>query len=229
MSGAFAPRDDLTLVIGNKNYSSWSLRPWMALKQAGAAFREIVVPLYRPDSRATILEHSPSGRVPVLRHGSITVWESLAICEYVAETFPEAQLWPHDREARATARSLSAEMHSGFVALRSNMDMNVRARLAGVGRTKDSIRDIDRIRSLWSDARKRFGRGGPFLFGKFSIADAMYAPVVLRFRTYEVKLDDGLHEYCAAVLALPAMEEWMAAARAEPWTIEAFEYPAIES
>ena len=221
--------DDLTLVIGNKNYSSWSLRPWLALKQTGAPFRELLIPLYRPESREKLLEQSPSGRVPALRHGRVMVWESLAICEYVADLFPQARLWPEDREARAVARSISAEMHSGFAALRANMGMNARAQLPGLGRTPDSLRDIDRVRSLWTDALRRFGKEGPFLFGRFSIADAMYAPVVLRFRTYEVELDSSLHDYCAAMLALPAMEEWIAAARAEPWSIDWVDYPSVRA
>lgn len=221
--------DDLILVIGNKNYSSWSLRPWLALKQAGTQFRELVIPLYRPESRDKLLEQSPSGRVPALRHGRVVVWDSLAICEYVAELFPESGLWPAEREARAVARSMCAEMHSGFAALRANMGMNARAHLPGLGRTPDSLRDIDRVRSLWTDARRRFGKDGPFLFGRFSIADAMYAPVVLRFRTYEVELDAPLREYCAAMLALPALEEWIAAARTEPWSIDWVEYPSIRA
>jgi glutathione S-transferase len=221
--------DEFVLAIGNKNYSSWSLRPWIAMKHTGVRFREVVIPLYRPESPGLIAPYSPSGHVPALQHGSTVVWDSLAICEYLAETFPEAHLWPRDREARAVARSVSAEMHSSFPAMRANMGMNVRARRPGVGRTIDSLRDIDRIRRLWTDALRRFGQKGPFLFGEFSIADAMYAPVVLRFRTYEVELDARLHEYCSAILGLPAMEEWMAAARAEPWTIDGFEYPTIEA
>jgi glutathione S-transferase len=221
--------DDLILAIGNKNYSSWSLRPWLALKHAGASFREVVIPLYQPDSRAKILEHSPSARVPTLRHGKVVVWDSLAVCEYVAELFPDARLWPADREARAVARSVSAEMHAGFSALRANMGMNVRARLPGMGRTPDSLRDIERVRAIWRDALGRFGKGGPFLFGDFSIADAMYAPVVLRFRTYDVELEAALQAYCTAVLALPAMQEWTAAAHAEPWSIDWVEYPPIRA
>lgn len=220
---------DLALALGNKNYSSWSLRPWLALKYAGASFREVVIPLYQADSPAKIVEYSPSARVPALRHGDVVVWDSLAICEYVAETFPEARLWPEDPLARAIARSISAEMHSGFSALRNNMGMNVRARLPGLGRTPDSLRDIDRVRTIWRDALDRFGKGGPFLFGPFSIADAMYAPVVFRFRTYDVELDAKLREYCAAMVTLPAMEEWMAAARLEPWTIDWVEYPTIRA
>jgi glutathione S-transferase len=217
------------LALGNKNYSSWSLRPWLALKHTGAAFDEIVIPLYRPESPDAIRAISPSGKVPVLHHGELVVWDSLAICEYLAEAFPEARLWPDDAGARAAARSISAEMHSGFLALRTHMPMNARARLPGLGRTIDSLRDVDRVRSLWRNALDRFGHGGPFLFGRFSIADAMYAPVVLRFRTYEVDLEPRLREYCAAVLALPAMEEWVIAARTEPWTIDSFEYPSLRA
>jgi glutathione S-transferase len=220
---------DFTLTIGNKNYSSWSLRPWLTLKQTGVAFREIVIPLYGADSPRAIREHSPSGKVPVLRHGDNVVWDSLAICEYLAETFPEARLWPADPAARAVARSISAEMHSGFAALRTHMGMNVRARLPGKGRTIESLRDIDRVRTIWRETLDRFGKGGAFLFGSFSIADAMYAPVVFRFRTYEVDLDARLREYCAAILSLPAIEEWGEAALVEPWTIEAFEYPEIDA
>ncbi len=189
----------------------------------------MLVPLYRPESRAQQLAHSPSGRVPALRHGDLVVWESLAICEYVAELFPDARLWPAERDARAVARSVSSEMHAGFASLRANMGMNARARLPGMGRTPDSLRDIDRVRAIWSDALRRFGPGGPFLFGSFSIADAMFAPVVLRFRTYEVELEADLREYCEAVLALPHMKEWMGAAEAEPWAIDWVEYPPIRA
>jgi glutathione S-transferase len=221
--------DGLTLAIGNKNYSSWSLRPWLALKHTGVPFREEVIPLFVPGSREQIAAYSPSTKVPALRHGEVVVWESLAICEYVAELFPGSGLWPENREARAVARSASSEMHAGFAALRANMGMNVRARLPAMGRTADSLRDIDRVRTIWGSLLRRFGKGGPFLFGRFSVADAMFAPVVLRFRTYEVELDAVLHEYCAAVLALPAVEEWMAAARAEAWTIDSQEYPSVRA
>jgi glutathione S-transferase len=217
---------ELELTIGNKNYSSWSLRPWLTLKVGGIPFREVVVPLYRPESAAAIRARSPSAKVPVLRHGdAVVAWDSLAICEYAAEAFPAARLWPDDTAARAVARSISAEMHSGFGALRAHMPMNARAFLPGRGRTIDAIRDVDRVRALWRDTLAQYGREGAFLFGRFSIADAMYAPVVLRFRTYGVELDARLHEYCAAVLALPALEEWLAAARVEPWTIDGFEFP----
>jgi glutathione S-transferase len=167
-----------TLVIGNKNYSSWSLRPWLAMKMAGASFQEIVIPLRQQTTAADIARHSPAGKVPVLHDGEITVWESIAILEYLSEAMPEARLWPKDQEARAVARAVSAEMHAGFVALRTHMPMNIRASKPGRGRTPEVEMDIRRIVTLWEDCRARFGEGGPFLFGGFSNADAMYAPVV---------------------------------------------------
>jgi len=204
----------LTLVIGNKNYSSWSLRPWLALKQAGIAFHEAAVDLYVPDSKALILKHSPSGKVPALIDAGLAVWDSMAICEYAAEIEPS--LWPRQREARAVARAVSAEMHAGFAALRSRMPMNCRAALPGEGRAPEVERDIARIVALWEECRDRFGGGGTFLFGTFSIADAMYAPVVWRFRTYAVALPSAARAYAEAMEALPAMQEWLAAALAEP-------------
>ncbi|WP_207458008.1 glutathione S-transferase family protein [Azospirillum sp. SYSU D00513] len=209
----------LTLVIGNKAISSWSLRPWLALKQTGQAFDEIVITLRQPDTAARILEHSPSGKVPALMHGDRTVWDSLAICEYLAETFPDARLWPDDAHARAVARAVSAEMHSGFAALRGSMSMNLKHRFLGEGRTPATEADIARIARIWTDARARFGQEGPFLFGRFSIADCMYAPVVTRFDTYGVALDPVCADYCRAVRELPAMREWTEAALAEPWDI----------
>ncbi|NYZ17250.1 glutathione S-transferase family protein [Azospirillum sp. RWY-5-1] len=211
---------DLTLILGSKAYSSWSLRPWLALKQTGLPFAELVIPLRQPDTRARILEHSPAGKVPVLRHGDLTVWDSLAICEYVAELAPEAALWPADPAARAIARAVSAEMHAGFQALRSSMPMDLKRRAPGEGMTDATATDIARITALWADCRARFGEGGPFLFGRFSIADAMYAPVVTRFDTYAVALDSTARAYADAVLALPAMRDWTDAGRAEPWTID---------
>lgn len=214
---------DLTLVIGNKNYSSWSLRPWLLLKQAGIPFTEIYIPLYVGDWRERVLKHSHSGKVPVLEHGAIKVWDSLAICEYLAEQFPEKQLWPADVAARAEARSVSAEMHSGFQALRQNMFMNIRRRLPARGRTPEVAADIERITTMWNDCRRRYAAGGPFLFGRFSIADAMYAPVALRFQTYEVAVDGAAGEYLRTLLALPALQEWIAAAHAEQESIPQYE------
>jgi glutathione S-transferase len=207
---------ELTLVIGSKNYSSWSLRPYLALAHTGQPFAEVLVPLDEPDTAAKISQHSPSGRVPALRHGSLVIWDSLAICEYLAETFPQARLWPQDTEARAVARSVTAEMHSGFSALRQNMTVDIRARKPGKGRAPGVAEDIARIQALWNDCRARFGQGGPFLFGHFTIADAFYAPVVTRFVTYEVELDAVGRAYRDAVLELPALKTWTQAALGEP-------------
>lgn len=211
---------DLVLVIGNKRYSSWSLRPWLALRHAGARFEEEVVPLYRPETRARLLEQSPSGRVPVLRHGGLVLWDSLAILEYLAELFPEAGLLPAEREARALCRSISCEMHAGFPHLRREMPMDVVGRDPGRPRSPECLADIGRVREIWCDARRRFGAGGPFLFGGFGMADAMFAPVCSRFTTYGVELDGACRSYVDAVMALPAMRDWCEAARAEPWVIE---------
>ena len=210
-----------TLVIGNKNYSSWSLRPWLAMRVAGIPFAEHRIPLYGPGSKDQILVYSPAGKVPCLADGDLRVWDSLSICEYLAEKHPG--LWPQDPAARALARSVSAEMHSGFANLRAKMSMNIRKRYPGLGRTPESLADVARIVSLWSDCRARYGKGGRFLFGAFSIADAMYAPVVLRFRTYEVELPADCRAYSDAVLALPAMQDWIAAAMAETESLPQFE------
>ena len=212
---------ELTLVIGNKNYSSWSLRPWLAMRVAGIPFAEHRIPLYGPGSKDQILVYSPAGKVPCLADGDLRVWDSLSICEYLAEKHPG--LWPQDPAARALARSVSAEMHSGFMNLRAKMSMNIRKRYPGLGRTPESMADVARIVSLWSDCRARYGKGGPFLFGAFSIADAMYAPVVLRFRTFEVELPADCRAYSDAVLALPAMQDWIAAAMAETESLPQFE------
>jgi glutathione S-transferase len=207
---------ELTLVVGSKNYSSWSLRPYLALAHTGQPFRDVVIALDEPDTAAKIAQHTPSGRVPVLHHGSVSVWDSLAICEYLAETFPQARLWPEDREVRAVARSVTAEMHSSFSALRTNMTMDIRARKPGKGRAPGVAEDIARIQALWGDCRARFGQGGPFLFGAFSIADAFYAPVATRFVTYGVEVDEVSRAYRDAVLALPAMKAWTEAGLKEP-------------
>jgi glutathione S-transferase len=215
---------DITIYLGNKNYSSWSLRPWLALKHTGAVFDEVVIPLREAATRGTILRHSPSGRVPALKHGTLTVWESLAICEYLAETFPEAGLWPQDRAARAVARAVSSEMHAGFAALRGHLPMNMRSSFPGRGVTPEVQADINRITAIWRDCRKRFGEGGPFLFGSFTVADAMYAPVVSRFRTYKVELEEVAQAYADAVWGLPALQEWLTAATNEPMIIEESEF-----
>ncbi|MDZ8092945.1 MAG: glutathione S-transferase family protein [Nostoc sp. DedQUE05] len=215
----------LTLVIGNKNYSSWSLRPWLAMKQFGLEFNEIRIPLYNdPDCSLKIRQYSSSGKVPVLLHDKQTVWDSLAICEYLAETFPTLQWWPEDKAARALARSISAEMHSGFQNLRQNMPMNCRTKYPGKGLEPGVQQDIDRITSIWQESRQKFGAGGNFLFGNFTIADAFFAPVVLRFVAYDVQLDTVSRDYVESVLALPTMQEWINAAKNETEVIPQYEF-----
>jgi glutathione S-transferase len=211
---------ELTLYIGNKNYSSWSLRAWLVLKHVGTPFKEITIPLSTPDSEAAIRQHSPSGKVPALRYGGLAVWDSLAIAEYLAEEFPKANLWPADRGARAMARSIASEMHSGFSALRTAMPMNTRREPFKLALTADVEKDVARIVDIWLEARRRGDKGGPFLFGRFSIADAMFAPVATRFRTYGVALDDTCAAYVNATYEWPAMREWLDAAKAETWSIE---------
>src|SRR5262245_30589737 len=180
----------LTLVIGNKNYSSWSLRPWLLLKHAGVPFAEVRIPLHTRETHERIAHYSPSGRVPVLLDGTVRVWESLAICEYIAERFPEARGWPTDQHARAIARSVAAEMHAGFSALRAELPMNCRAKRAGVVPASAAQADIERVISIWHTCRETFGQDGPWLFGTFTVADAMFVPVALRFETYGVGLSD---------------------------------------
>lgn len=217
--------DTLTLVIGNKNYSSWSLRPWLLLRQAGIQFTEVQISfLPRETLRERILVYSPSGKVPVLIHGRLAVWESLAICEYLAERFPDHGLWPADSAARALARAVSAEMHAGFAALRQHMPMNSRRRYPGQGRAPGVKEDIDRILQIWQTCRTRYGENGDFLFGTFSIADAMFAPVALRFVTYGVTLNPLAGDYVAALLALPSMRQWLADSAAEVDVLEQYEF-----
>ena len=206
---------DRILVIGNKNYSSWSLRPWLLLRQAAIAFREIRIPLDQPGTTAAILRHSPTGKVPALIDGPLTVWESLAICEWAAEQVPERQLWPADPAARATARAVAAEMHAGFPHLRAALPMDIRARRPGHAWPAAAQADIDRVVQIWCDCRARFGRGGSFLFGRFGVADAMFAPVATRFLSYGVALPPAAQAYKQAILELPAMRDWAAAAAQE--------------
>jgi glutathione S-transferase len=213
----------LTLVIGNKNYSSWSLRPWFAMKGAGIAFSEVVVSLYVPGGREEILKHTPSGKVPCLIDGGVTVWDSLAIIEYLNEKFPEKKLWPQDSTARALARSVSAEMHSSFQGLRSECGMNVRRKPSKRDLSEQAVADIARVQQIWADCRTRYGQGGPFLFGAFTAADAMYAPVVSRFLSYAIDVTPASRAYMDAVTALPAWREWSDAAARESWVIEKFE------
>jgi glutathione S-transferase len=217
---------DFTLYIGNRAYSSWSLRGWLACKLAGIAFSEKAHDMGAADWPAFVRAASPTAKVPVLRHGPITVWESTAIGEYLAELFPKAGLWPDEPEARAQARAISAEMHAGFAALRTSMWMNTRRRFPGQGRTPAALADVARIVAVWDDTRGRFGAGGPYLFGRrFTLADAMYAPVVCRFVTWEPELPAGAKAYVAAVWEHPFVVEWRKAADAEPWTLAKYETP----
>ncbi len=211
-----------TLVIANKLYSSWSLRPWLLMKQLGVAFDEVLIPLDLPDTRAKVLKHSPAGKVPILIDGDVTVWESIAIMEYVGETFG-APVWPESREARAMARSVAAEMHAGFQALRSACPMNLGKKFAQKDRGGSVSRDVARFSEIVRQAREGFGAGGPFLFGAFSAADAMYAPLATRLDTYSIPLDAPTRAYVDAILSLPAFQEWRSAALREEWIVEADE------
>lgn len=204
----------LTLVIGNKNFSSWSLRPWLVLKQLGEPFAEKHIHLYHPDSKQQLLAASPAGKVPVLLDGLLRVHDSLAICEYLAELFPAARLWPQERADRAEARAISAEMHSGFTALRSEMPMNASLRTL-LQPSADCAADIARITTIWRQLRQRFVADGDFLFGHFGIVDAMFAPVVLRFVSYGVTLDPVSQAYADSLLSLPAMQQWLDEAELE--------------
>lgn len=213
----------LKLVIANKNYSSWSMRPWVAMKAFDIPFEEVRIALGQPDTSMRIAQYSAAGKVPVLIAGDTVVWDSLAICEYLAEQFPEKGMWPQDSAARAAARSACAEMHSGFGELRSAMWMNIRASFPGKGRTPGAQADIARICELWESCLARFGRH-QFLFGGFSIADAYYAPVVMRFRTYGVWLPPVLQAYVDRVVVHPAVAQWMREAEAEQERLDKYEF-----
>jgi glutathione S-transferase len=208
----------LTLVIGNKKYSTWSLRPWLALRTAGIPFDEVIVPLYQPTTKAELLRHTPAGKVPVLKDGDRVIFESLAICEYAAELAPDAGLWPADAAARAHARSIGAEMHAGFRALRASMPMNLRVRGGRLANplSPEAQADVARVAEILEDARARFGGSGPFLFGAFGIADARFAPVATRFRTYSIPLPPRAQAWSDAVLATAPFLEWERAGLAEP-------------
>jgi glutathione S-transferase len=215
----------LTLVIGNKNYSSWSMRPWLALRANNIPFEEVFIPLYtdNPADKQRILSFSRAGKVPSLVDGDITVWDSLAIIEYLAERFPEARLWPEDRAMRAHARSISAEMHSGFVPLRSECGMNLHRPVGPIALSADAKANVARVDEIWRDCRQAYGKGGPFLFGAFTGADAMYAPVVHRFRTYAIDVGAEARAYMETMMALPAFREWTEAGSAETLRIAKFE------
>ncbi|HUP91983.1 MAG TPA: glutathione S-transferase family protein [Solimonas sp.] len=206
---------DMTLVIGSKSKSSWSLRPWLFLKHHAVPFKELVIDLDVGDSKAKILEHSPSGRVPVLKHGKRRVWESLAICEYCAETLALPQAWPMDQEARAYARSIAMEMHAGFADLRKEMPFSANRETDVKVLSDAAMADVARVRTIWHEARVRFSRGGEWLFGRFGIADAMFAPVALRFQQYSVALDGPEREYMYNMLMHTAVQEWLDGAGAE--------------
>ncbi|MXQ10111.1 glutathione S-transferase family protein [Microvirga makkahensis] len=211
-----------TLVIANKCYSSWSLRPWLLMKQLGVAFDEIVIPLDLPDTKKRVLTYSPAGKVPILIDGEVTVWESIAIMEYAGEAFG-APVWPEDRKARAMARSVAAEMHAGFTALRSACPMNLGKKYAQKDRGEAVARDVARFSEIVREARERFGAGGAFLFGAFTAADAMYAPLATRLDTYSFALDAGTRSYVDAILSLPTFQEWRSAALKESWIVDADE------
>ncbi len=204
-----------TLVIGNKNYSSWSLRPWIFMKRSGVPFSEVRVPLYQPGSTEELRRHSPSGLVPVLLDGKVTVWDSLAICEYVSERFLDGRGWPEDIAARAAARSVSAEMHAGFQSVRAKLPMNLRALFPGKHISDEVDAGIQRIAAIWEQCRREHGAAGPWLFGAFSIADAMYAPIAWRFLSYGVALEGTAAEYMQTLLAMPEMQAWHADALKE--------------
>lgn len=214
----------LKLVIGNKNYSSWSMRPWVALKASNIAFDEVFIPLYTDAAdKQRILDVTPSGKVPALVDGDITVWDSLAIIEYAAERFPDAKLWPEDRAARAHARSVSAEMHSGFMPLRNECGMNLHRPVKAKALSEEARANIKRIQQIWSDCRARYGEAGPYLFGAFSGADAMYAPVVHRFLTYAIEVTPEARAYMDTMQALPAFRQWTEEGIAETIVIPRFE------
>jgi glutathione S-transferase len=207
-----------TLVIANKLYSSWSLRPWLLMRQLGVAFDEVVIPLDMPNTKAEIARHTPAGRVPVLVDGDVNVWESIAIMEYVGERFGAA-VWPKDVKARAMARAVAAEMHAGFQALRSACPMNLGKKYPQKDRGADVAANVARFEAIVREARGRFGQSDPFLFGAFSAADAMFAPLVTRLDTYSIAVSAETRAYMDAVLSLPPFREWLAAALKEPWVV----------
>ena len=209
----------LHLTLGNKNYSSWSFRPWIAMRNAGIPFSETVISLDAPEFKPQVTRISGTGKVPALADGDVHVWESLAILEYLAEKFPDAQLWPADASARAHARAIASEMHAGFVPLRRHCPMNMWRPVKPRELPPDVVTNVRRIDAMWTECRARYGKTGPFLFGTFGAADAMYAPVVSRFHTYAVEVGAASRAYMAAVMALPAWQEWQAAALKEPWVL----------
>jgi glutathione S-transferase len=213
----------LKLIVANKAYSSWSLRPWILLAHFKIPFDEVVIPMDRPESRAAMLEYAPSAKCPSLHDGGIAVWESLAIMEYVAEAYPEKAIWPRGKAARAHARALSSEMHAGFSALRQACPTNFRRKPRAIPLSDEVLADVFRIEAAFAHARETFGKAGSFLFGRFSAADAMFAPVVNRFHAYDIQVAQPTRAYMEAIMALPAWKAWIADAEAEPWRIEKYE------
>jgi glutathione S-transferase len=214
----------LKLVIGNKNYSSWSMRPWLALRANNIPFEEVFISLYTGEAdKQRILSFSRSGKVPILVDGDVAVWDSLAIVEYVAERFPEKRLWPEHPAHRAHARAISAEMHSGFAALRNECGMNLHRPVRAIELSDEARANVARIQEIWAECRARYGRSGPFLFGSFCAADAMFAPVVHRFRTFAIAVSKDTQAYMDTMMALPAFAEWTKAGLAETIVIEKFE------
>jgi len=217
----FSPK--LTLVIGNKNYSSWSLRPWLAMAAKNIPFAEVLIPLQHANTRQQILQYAPSGKVPILKYGNLIVWESLAIIECVADMHPEAGLWPEEPEFRAIARSLAAEVHAGYAAFRAQCPMNLRRSMA-TPLSPATKAEIIHLLETWKRVRADIGSTGPFLFGDFGAVDAMFAPLATRLRSYEIPVDRASSHYIDAIYALPAFQQWYKAAVAEPWKIEATDY-----
>jgi glutathione S-transferase len=209
----------MKLILGNKNYSSWSMRPWLAMKVADLPFEEEVISLNAPEFKSRLLQVSGTGKVPTLIDGEVRVWESLAILEYLAEKFPAAKLWPADPEARAHARAIANEMHAGFLPLRRSCPMNMWRPVRKLALNDETSANVRRIDAMWADCRERYAAGGAFLFGPFTAADAMYAPVVSRLHTYAVDVGSAARAYMAAVMALPAWREWRDAALQEPWVL----------
>ena len=213
----------LKLIIANKAYSSWSFRPWILLAHFHIPFEEVVIPMDQPDTRAKMLEHSPTGKVPALRDGAVEVWESLAVIEYIAEKYSEKPIWPKAKAARAHARSLSAEMHAGFSALRQHCPTQFRRPVRKIALTPEVEADVARIEAAWAGAREKFGKAGLFLYGRFCAADAMFAPVVNRFYTYDIPVSRATRAYMDAMMALPAWKAWIADAEAETWRMEKYD------
>ena len=212
-----------TLFIGNKAYSSWSLRPWLVMRHFDLPFEEVVIPLDQPATHADILRRSPTGRVPALATDGLVAWESLAIIEHLADRHPERAIWPADPAARSIARAVSSEMHAGFAALRRTCPMNLRRPVRAIDPGTEARADADRVEALWAAARHDYGAGGPFLFGAFTAADAMFAPVVNRLHVYDLARKPGSRPYMEAVMALPAWTEWAEGAAAEPWFLDKYE------